>query len=244
MRVVAADGAHLHEIEHIEFNQIAPLALTLQGYLVLHSSAIALTPNSCIGFVGPSGRGKSTLAASFAARGMPFLSDDGLALEPAGGGYIAHAQHDFVRLREDSKHFLVRSTDGLVDTGPSGPKWRASAGVPMLHHKGSLPLSCVYFLGDGSAEDVQIDRISQRNAVQILLGSTFVLDTTDRRVLARHFAQINALVAVVPCFALDYPRQYALIPTVHEAIIRHAAHLNSLQVPAIRQATADLSLAS
>lgn len=227
VRVTSARTTRAHDIEHIEFNQIAPLALSLQGHLVLHSSAIALTANTCVGFVGPSGRGKSTLAASFATRGMPFLSDDGLAVDPVGGGYVAHSRHDFVRLREDSKQFLVNTTDGLVETGPSGPKWKATASAPMLHHSGSLPLLWLYFLGAGEAHDVQIKRMSQREAAQALLSSTFVLDTTDRRVMTRHFAQINALVAITPCFALDYPRQYAFIPTVHEAIIGHAADVDS-----------------
>jgi hypothetical protein len=44
-------------------------------------------------FAAESGRGKSTLAASFAVNGFRFLTDDGLVLEPAGEGYAVLPSH-------------------------------------------------------------------------------------------------------------------------------------------------------
>lgn len=52
--------------------------------LVLHGSAIAVDGESCI-FCGPSGIGKSTLAAAFHQRGYPFLADDLCAITTNDG---------------------------------------------------------------------------------------------------------------------------------------------------------------
>ena len=68
-------------IEHLYFNQILPLVLGRLGKLVFHASAVEIE-GFAVAFPAPSGRGKSSLAAAFAADGNPFLTDDGLFLEP------------------------------------------------------------------------------------------------------------------------------------------------------------------
>ena len=61
---------------HLFLNQVLPLALARQGMLVLHASAVEIG-DSAVAFIGASGMGKSTLAASFATNGFRFLTDDG-----------------------------------------------------------------------------------------------------------------------------------------------------------------------
>ena len=65
----------LETIRHLLLDQVIPLVLSSQGKLVLHASAVA-TPEGAIAFIGSTGRGKSTLAASFTKRGFPLLTDD------------------------------------------------------------------------------------------------------------------------------------------------------------------------
>jgi hypothetical protein len=73
-------------ITHLYLNQVLPLALSLQGKRVFHASAVEALTGALV-FLGESGRGKSTLAASFALAGHRFLTDDALLLEPKAGGY-------------------------------------------------------------------------------------------------------------------------------------------------------------
>lgn len=57
-------------IRHLFLDQVVPLVLSRQGKLVVHASAV-LTPSGVVAFLGHSGWGKSTLAASFAQAGVP-----------------------------------------------------------------------------------------------------------------------------------------------------------------------------
>ena len=61
----AMPGVAPATVHHLFTNQVQPLALSRQGKLVLHASAVAVG-DIALAFAGESGRGKSTLAASFA----------------------------------------------------------------------------------------------------------------------------------------------------------------------------------
>ena len=81
-----APGVTTGTVEHLHLNQVLPLALSRQGKLMLHGSAVDVDGQG-VAFVGVSGRGKSTLAASFATAGRRFLSDDDVRhLEWSGTG--------------------------------------------------------------------------------------------------------------------------------------------------------------
>lgn len=61
--------------------------LNQRGCLPLHGSAIE-TAGGAVAFVGPSGRGKSTVAAAFARRGYRALADDICALQSGADGRL------------------------------------------------------------------------------------------------------------------------------------------------------------
>lgn len=69
--------------------QALPFAALLQGLEVLHASAV-VRDRCAIGFLGPSGVGKSSLALELTRRGAEFLADDVLAVEHRSCGLVAH----------------------------------------------------------------------------------------------------------------------------------------------------------
>jgi hypothetical protein len=69
--------------------QALPFAALLQGLEVFHASAVACDGRA-VGFVGPSGAGKTSLALELARRGAQFLADDVLALERRDQQLLAH----------------------------------------------------------------------------------------------------------------------------------------------------------
>ena len=97
-----APGVTSPTVEHLYLNQVLPLALSRQGKLVLHGSAVDIGGQG-VAFLGESGRGKSTLAASFATEGTRFLTDDGLLLEWVDGHCMIVPSHPSIRLWEDSQ---------------------------------------------------------------------------------------------------------------------------------------------
>ena len=94
--------------QHLYLNQVLPLVLSKLGKLVFHASAVEV-PGGAVAFAAESGRGKSTLAASFAVNGFRFLTDDGLVLEPVADGYQVQPSHPSIRLWEDSEEVADRA---------------------------------------------------------------------------------------------------------------------------------------
>ena len=89
------------EIEVLYFNQIIPLVMGCNGEFVLHASAVVVDGRA-IAFLGPTRRGKSTLAAAFAKAGHAFLTDDGLILDRDDEDYLVRPRAPSLRLCSDS----------------------------------------------------------------------------------------------------------------------------------------------
>src|SRR2546422_4756257 len=84
-------------VAHLFLSQVLPLALSQQGRLVMHASAVA-TPHGAVAFLGAAGQGKSTLSASFVRRSFPLLTDDGLLLVEDGATLAGVPSYPEIRL--------------------------------------------------------------------------------------------------------------------------------------------------
>ena len=228
---VSADGREVRSypvpdilentVEHLYLNQVLPLVMSRQGQLVFHASAVETVEGS-IAFMGVSGRGKSTLAASFAGSGFSFLTDDGLLLEKSERGYLVHPSHPSIRLWDDSRQALIHQTATLAPPVQFTPKARILSDDALVFCDQARPLRRVYFLGDGSTSEVSIERMKRSEALIGLVNHSFLLDIEARDVIAKHFDELSQLVEMPIFYRLDYPRCYGNLPLVREAIIRHA----------------------
>ncbi len=140
-------GASDAVVQHLYLNQVLPLSLSKQGKLVFHASAVEVD-GGAIAFVGVSGRGKSTLAASFAIDGYRFLTDDGLVVEPAERGHVALPSHPSIRLWEDSESALIAPGTAIgarrALTRPSrGSSPASSSGSATSRDRCGAPISSV-----------------------------------------------------------------------------------------------------
>jgi Coenzyme PQQ synthesis protein D (PqqD) len=210
-------------VVHLYRNQVLPLILSKKGKLVLHGSAVE-TDGFAVAFLGASGRGKSTLAASFAVDGCPFLTDDGLVLERANSAYLVIPSHPSLRLWEDSRGALLP-----LDTPTAPPvhyttKCRFVAGSKLGYCNQSRLLRAMYFLGEGQAADIAIQRLNPATALNCLIQHSFILDVEDRPGVSAHFDRLSKLANEAACFHLDYPRCYETLLAVLRAIRAHAAN--------------------
>ena len=215
-----APGISRPTVEHLHLNQVVPLALSRRWKLVLHASAVAIEDFAVV-FLGISGRGKSTLAASFSTSGYRFLTDDGLLVDKGEEGYIVHPGHASIRLWNDSREALVPDSTQAAPPLDYTPKTRLLADGEVAFCDTSLPLRCMYLLGEGNA--VVVAPLSGRDAMIELVRHSFLLDIDEREMLSHQFAQLSALVDVPMFFRLDYPRRYEVLPQVRDVVIRHAA---------------------
>lgn len=214
-------GVTTGTVEHLHLNQVVPLALSRQGKLMLHGSAVDVDGQG-VAFVGVSGRGKSTLAASFATAGRRFLSDDGMHLEWAGTQFQIIPSHPSVRLWEDSQAALDMASTPLAAAIDFTTKARLLAGGELAYCAEPLPLRRIYFLGSGDAASVNIQAMRPADALIALTQQCFILDVDQQEALARHFEDLCRLSNLPIHFDLDYPRRYEDLPLVREAILRHA----------------------
>lgn len=218
----AAPGTDDSTLEHLLLNQVFPLAQSLHGELVFHGSAVSLN-GGAVAFLGHSGHGKSTLAASFASAGQAFLTDDGLKLEKRADGYWVEPSHPSIRLWSDSREALIH--DGAVLSPPVQytHKSRVLSDEQLSACREPLPLRQVYFLGEGEAAGVVIEPMSPREALMGLVNHSFMLDTSTAQVMARHFDGLSQMVSLPIFFRLDYPRRYDLLDQVRLAVQQHSA---------------------
>jgi hypothetical protein len=228
---VSADGQHVQAwaaprvqpgtVQHLCLNQAMPLALSRQGKLVLHASAVEVD-GAVLAFIGASGRGKSTLAASFATSGARFLTDDGLQLESRAGELLALPSHPSLRLWEDSERAVLGEHASTSPAVQYTHKARFLASPQLRFCDEPRPLRRTYFLGPGTAQTVVIRPIRPAAALLELVRNSFLLDIAERELLASHFAAISDLANRPMNYELDYPRRYEALDLVRDTIIRHA----------------------
>lgn len=207
--------------QHLYLNQVLPLVLSKLGKLVFHASAVEVADRA-VAFAAESGRGKSTLAASFAVSGFRFLTDDGLVVETAGQGFDVLPSHPSIRLWADSEEALIAPGTQTAPALSFTSKSRFLAGDEVRFCDQSRPLRRVYFLGDGSASAPTFQRLSPAEALVEWVKHSFLLDVEEKPRLASHFDQVAKLANQPIHYRLDYPRRFEDLVRVREAIVEHA----------------------
>ena len=225
--LVSADGkdvtafpseeTDISTLEHLYINQLVPLALSRQGLPAFHASVVTV-PGGAIAFLGRSGTGKSTLAASFALEGSAFLTDDGLLLEETENGYMALPSHASLRLWDDSVEALVDYE--LEHAGPVSysDKSRLLAGEALSYCNEARPLLAAFLLDSTKAESFLISDLDGSNRYRAWLENSFLLDIEDQALLAEHFDWTHRISSTVPTYKLDYPRDFCMLPEVRRCI--------------------------
>lgn len=221
---VPAPDTTVATVEHLFLNQIVPMALSQQGRLVLHGSAVNCSSRA-LAFLGDSGQGKSTLAGHFASHGMPFLTDDGLFIDQLGDRARVVPGHRSIRLWADSEQSLLPSGSKKADEVQFTSKARFHADGVFVHCGDAINLQCIYVLRNSGVDSVTIAPMPKAAAFMALVNHSFLLDTESSEVLARHFSQLQTLIGTTKVFSLDYPREFAQLPQVKNAIVAHAHSL-------------------
>lgn len=206
--------------DHLFLNQVLPLVLSKRGKLVFHASAVEV-PEGAIAFLAEAGRGKSTLAASFALNGYRFLTDDGLVVESDGDGYQVMPSLPSIRLWEDSSKMLVDREIKTASPLHFTSKVRLLSGMGFAHCDQPRPLRAAYFLGDGSADDITFRQLSPSETMLEWVKHSFLLDVEDQPIIRWHFDRLAIIANKLACYHLDYPRRFDELGRLREAIVEH-----------------------
>jgi hypothetical protein len=205
------------------------LALWLErsGSLCLHASAVN-TPSQAVGFLGFNRAGKSSLAASFLAAGIPLLTDDVLALELDERGRVV-AQPGFPQLRlwPASAEELVEKAHQLEPVHPDFDKRRVPVGGAGLgsFHEAAAEVRAL-MLPDRKGTEIVLTRLTPREAAIELVRHSFLGALGEAALgVDRRFERLVAVAERVPVFRLTYPNGLEHLPAVRGAILERLSAL-------------------
>jgi hypothetical protein len=238
--VVSSDGRHLrarpspglpeNTLHHLLIDQVLPLALSRQGRLMLHASAVYLPGVGAVAFAGRTGSGKSTLAAALAARGARIVADDCLAIDVSGGRPRAWPAYPGLRLWPHGRlRALSRNGSGTAHERVAHYTSKRRLGADALgFHDRASALRAVFLLAPAPAfmtTGVKVRTCAGPDRLLRLLRFAYLLDVDDRRTLEDLFHQLATLVSMVPVRHLRIRRGRAHLPAIADAIRASAIQL-------------------
>lgn len=190
-----------------------------RGITPLHGSAVGVDRcggGGAILFCGPQGHGKSTLAAAFAARGHPLLSDDVCALTLDAGGVWLHPAFPRLNLLPDAAQQLAVDVGDSADVQPFTGKHL----VPVAHFASqSTRLLAVYELHPAPVEAVHLRPLAGYEQLTSLMGNTYrVQFVREMGHAARHFAALQRIARHVRVVRVERPDAAYLLDELVEAI--------------------------
>ncbi len=167
------------DLRHQLLDQVIPLALGLDLEPVLHASAV-VTPWGAVGFLGRSGRGKSTTALHLARQACyPLLSDDALVLRRGPRDVLAVPSYPTVRLWPDTAGPLL--SDLIPDAGreeQGEPKQRLRLPKQVAFQRTPHPLRALLLLhrDEEGGQVPSIAPMSGPEAAVVLLEHAYRLE--------------------------------------------------------------------
>lgn len=200
--------------------RVLPLALHRAGFLVFHASGV-VGDGRALGFLGPKGVGKSTLALCLGARGARVLTDDALPVE-VGPPPVGWPGVPTLRLRRDVADLTRGGVDSVrrVEDG----RWAVRPGAGSA--EGPAPLAALYLLdpvapGDGGSLPRR-EPLTGPEAAAALLGQ-LKLGPLLAGEGAKLLPRCAELAAAIPVFRLAVARDLERLDHICDFLADHHA---------------------
>jgi hypothetical protein len=212
------DDLSANTLRHLLADQVLPRLVSHDGRLVIHAAGVA-SPTGTILLVGVSGRGKSTLAASFHVNGNPLLGDDAMIAEVVDGSAYCQPLYRSLRLFPDSIDAIFRSQPG----GEPVADYTDKRNIIDLERAEGIDsrtsLRSIYCLADSDADEIRTRRMDPAEACMALVRESFALDPGDPERSELRLKQTAELVSCIPVLEVAYRRTYAGLPALRESIL-------------------------
>lgn len=209
---------------HFLADQVYPRILSHKGAFIVHAGGVLVGDRAAL-FLGPSGYGKSTLAASFDQSGVSLMGDDAICISLGDGFQMARALYPSLRLLPDS---LAELFSPSVETAPVATytiKQRVIRGAQSKDGSREAPIAAIFLINSAPSNEIGIRRLSIARACMACVENSFALNPSDTEHAQRRLTQASALARQVPAFEITYPRDYARLPEVRQAILDQIASL-------------------
>lgn len=178
--------------------------LQQRGYLVLHGASLEISGKGVL-LTGPSGIGKSTLAAAFYDKGHRVLSDDVCVVKMENGrpprivpGFPS------MKLWKDAAEWLGKDVSGLAPVRQNVEKYRIGAGRSFLGEEAQLHM--IFELSADEGDDIRLHEVTGLKRLETIMGNTyryhFVLKQGEAPL---HFRQCASLAGATNLYRVVRP---------------------------------------
>jgi hypothetical protein len=179
------------------------IALFQRGHLVLHASAVSFG-SQVAAFAGPSGTGKSTLAAACVARGARLVTDDVVCLEPSTMPPLVRPAYPGMRLDELASAVLGPGAT-VVARASSEDDDKDVFGLVDRFETDAKVLRALFLVEDG--DEIAVVRRPPRQAAVDLVFNSYVATLLTGRTEADHLVRCAELATRIAVFTLRRPRR-------------------------------------
>ena len=186
-----------------------------RGYLTLHASCVKIG-NTAVAFMGDSGAGKSTMAASLHVRGHGLVSDELTVINNSGSEPEAYPGYPGLHLLPDGANHFRNHLKDLVRIGAHGQKVKvlAHSGFP----RGPVPLVKIYLLSEGP--HFQISPLKGHRAAYELVKYSYWIRLIHDFRPSSYFLQCARLCARIPIMKLAMPKVVSALPEIAQMVER------------------------
>jgi hypothetical protein len=175
--------------------------LSSEGHLCLHASAVAADGRG-VAIVGPSGRGKSTLAALLCASGARLISDDMLRISLCTEGPDCFRGTTTLRLRSGAAE-LASELDGTAVCQTADGRIGAR---PRVVESACVRLGAILVpFPSRTASELAVEALNGRDALLEVLRYPRAVGWKDEAVVESHFLAAARVTQEVPVFGAAVP---------------------------------------
>lgn len=214
-------GVSMESFQVYLLGQALSFALIACGFEPIHGTAVAHGAQA-VAFIGNSGFGKSTLAASFLRAGLRLVTDDQLILTHKQHSIFAEPGPPRVKLLPGPAADYFKS---FVDSVPMNI-WSQKFVIPIdsaEHVQQSVKLNTLYILeppGEQSEFDnITITEVKGVEAFTSLVAYTFNRSVSSSVRLKQQLLRDSEVLKLVPVKRLAYPRRFESLEQVRHMIL-------------------------
>ena len=184
--------------EHRFGSTMVPLMLAERGDLALHAAAVADAGRAII-VCGPTGRGKSTIAAALAAQGYAILSDDGVVVSEPDSTPLAWPGPTGITVAANTAQAVAPSM-ALTRT----ENGRKALGFVSTRDVDAAPVAAILLLDARGGDVARIESVDRATALRALMPH---LIYGGRRRIAATLTIAGPLVERVSVFRVRLPER-------------------------------------
>jgi hypothetical protein len=209
-------GANEAAVRIVLLGRVMACLLWQRGWLPLHSSAVIIGDQAVL-IAGPSGMGKSTLAAALHARGHRVVTDDVAPVRTSGAGCIVLPSWPRLRLVPQSLAMIESMASGDLFRNKVFQVDKYNVKLQQTHWAQPIAVQKIYFLDE--AAELHSEPVSLPLATASLNHHSFVRQgRCDEEAARYHLELCSAVARRVPVRHVKSPKLFTALPDLARLI--------------------------